>query len=318
MSDANDVEALIEKGFDLLAQFEPAEALKIGKRLIRLGHTSGFEIAARARRDQDRPKRAASILAKGLRIAPNVRPLWALLGEIEWERKRLRESAQAFERALACPGEDDHPILLDLATVLAEMDEHARARTCLDRIVDPDPVLAFRAGLTRLGLLLETGELAAARALTDQLGTEVPEEISNQERAMLKAKTALIHHRLDADRQEVLEQAFLALEMAPGDPDALWLVRELDNSYSPASRRFILTVQGSAEITIDDETRIRGFMVPYDVVAETPEEALALIRRLRPEPERDSLTIADIRRKKKHPHVPKGVYWVGGTVFFEE
>jgi hypothetical protein len=69
-------------------------------------------------------------------------------------------------------------------------------------------------------------------------------------------------------------------------------------------------IRGRWHVPFEEETEPPGFFANYEVVAETPEEAIAFILPFEPEKVRDSLGIEEYTSRELAPDLPKGVYQV--------
>ena len=71
---------------------------------------------------------------------------------------------------------------------------------------------------------------------------------------------------------------------------------------------------GRTDESSDEVAGGSGFFVTYEVVADTPEDALALAARHEPEPLRAGLQLDECEALEPRPNEPHGVYWASGRV----
>ena len=103
MKNTNQIDRLMNEGFEALAFFNINKAIRIGKQLLRLKHTSAFEILALAYADDKKLKKAITILEKGIKIAPSIWRLWQLLGNYRSENEEYSKAQICYKKALECP-----------------------------------------------------------------------------------------------------------------------------------------------------------------------------------------------------------------------
>ena len=117
---------------------------------------------------------------------------------------------------------------------------------------------------------------------------------------------------------ELVDDPELSLQAASVHVGALAAIRDLDNVYSDRAEYYRLLVQGKFAETESPGLDVRGFFCTYDVVADSPAEALQFIQRLeRREPIAD-LSIEESRALEPRPRDPKGVYWCSGRTYYDQ
>ena len=133
-----DIDSLIQHADEALETGNEQVAIAAGQRLIELRHAYGFEVLARAYWLRDEKTKAIRTLQEGVAKAPQMWPLWQLLGDY-WtdvgDEKRARES---YEQVLASDGADS----VARAHALSELDRHdeaiATAREALGEAEDAE------------------------------------------------------------------------------------------------------------------------------------------------------------------------------------
>jgi tetratricopeptide (TPR) repeat protein len=310
------VDELMKEGFQLLDDGELERAIRIGKRLKKLRHSSAFEILARAYAEQDDRPGAIRELEEGVGKAPSVWRLWQLLGNLYSDDGRYADAQRAYQRALACPETYEGWVYLNMAIALSREERHLEALEALGRIADDDDELTLRAGRTRMKSLSALGRHAESISLGHHL-LEMYEGDTEDE-SLLAGIHAEIGCALwlstgDADR--ALAEAWKALEYSCVESSALWLIREVRNRRSGERRYFQITVHGHGMDPCGDEV-LRGFYRGFDVVAATPEQALEYAREFESHDVRPTLTLEKFKIVEASSQEPEGVYSATGHVYY--
>ncbi len=317
MSKQENAENLMREGHRLLDEWEPDEAIEIGKKLKKLRHSSAFEILALAYAQKDQIARAIKILQEGTKKAPDVWMLWQLLGNYYSDEKRFSDCQDAYRRALQCPQVNADSVHLNLAIALEREEKYREAIEFLD-LVSPDHPEAFlRAQVARIGNLNRTkrhGEALECAKKLEERG--FPEDFPDEQLAAFHSEYGEAIWEVKRDRSTALDHAWKALNFRRGEPLALWLIREIEGKFSASSKYFRITVEGEWEGAIGDDPELQGFFTTFDVVAESAGEAFEMVKPFEPPAIRDKLRIESCEELEAHPGDPIGVYRVTGRAFF--
>lgn len=315
---------LMERGFEQIRNYEYSKAVRTGKRLVKLRHTSGFEILGLAYDHLSRKKKAIRILEKGVKKAPDNWLLWQLLGNYYSDTEKYDEALAAYDRAVTCRDADLKSLRLNRALVLSRQGLDQKAVECLGEIRGTK-VVDFRARSVKALLLHDVDQDARALKFAgntlsklNQLDEDFLWENAD-EFALVYSQLGKAFWQSGHQKEQALDCAGQALELKRGKKDALILLRSIENSYSPRAKYFRLLVQGEwPELLEDDDGEMRafGFIASYDVVAENRKEALAILSELESEQVRASLKINESEVLEKRPDDPKGVYYMTGRGFF--
>lgn len=100
--------------------------------------------------------------------------------------------------------------------------------------------------------------------------------------------------------------------------DLLAMIREVHGLRSETAQHFRLVIHGRIPETSPERREAQGFYCSYDVVADTPDEALGFVRALDTRGPAADWTIHEAKAVEPRPGNLKGVYWAGGRVFYEE
>jgi len=103
MSDSlAEAEKMMDRGWELLREHCPEEALEIGIALEGRRYSGGFEMQALALADLGRRPEAIEVLERGVETVPDVWLLWQLLGNYRSDEGDYEGAFAAYERASAC------------------------------------------------------------------------------------------------------------------------------------------------------------------------------------------------------------------------
>jgi tetratricopeptide (TPR) repeat protein len=139
------VETLMEEAASALESGDADSALEAGRQLVELRHAYGFEVIARAHWQRDERAEAVRALEDGLKQAPHVWPLLALLGDYSAENGDATRARECYEQVLAVPNIDAVSRAHALLELGREDESIAVARAAL--AADPDAERLVRAGL---------------------------------------------------------------------------------------------------------------------------------------------------------------------------
>lgn len=296
--------SLADEAFEALEDGDLRSALKLGRRLEKMRYSAAFEIQALVYAEEGKLRKAIAVLERGVKKAPTVWLLWQLLGNYRSDQGQWDKAFRCYRQALDCPTVDASSVHLNQAIALGRCGKYDEALSILDLVTNPD--LRWRAASRRLAMLNAAGRFSGCISLAQSLlGSEQDE---SPETASIYSELAFAFWKLSGDPEPALAHAWKALALDKKDETAAWIVREADSLYSSNARHIQVMICGRWTHPIEGETSPPGFFVNYQVVADTPEEALEFIRRFEPEGVRDSLSIEEFKIKKPARDLPKGVY----------
>lgn len=306
----------MKEAFDALDAHDIDGALKLGRRLKKLRHSSAFEVLAAAHAARGKLDEAIAVLEEGVAVVPSVWVLWQLLGNFYSDRERFADSLRCYRRALECPNVNAEAIHLNASIALGRDGRYDEALAEVEQVKTPEMVP--HAGPQRMYLLNRVERFAECVTLGEHLLS------SGRWTGDLDEPLAAVHAELSAalwaskhDRDAVLRHAWKAIELHKRQRTAARVIRDVGNARSPLSRHLTVTVRGRWSQPFEGETEPPGFLAIYEVVAETAEEALAFIRPFEPEGVRDTLVVDACTEREAEPDQPKGVCEArGGHLFF--
>lgn len=306
---------LIDNAFAALKANDSQRAIKIGKQLKKIRHSSAFEILALAYEAVDRLEDAVLVLEEGIQVAPSVWLLWQLLGNFYSDQQRYQESLACYQRALECPCVDSSYIHLNLALVFSRTKQWEVALNQLPNVTSD--ALQFPAKVLRMKLLNVLGrfeETQALKADAEALSVSYPEK-ERPEVARMYAYLGEAVWESRRDSAAALDYAWKSIAGNRNDPTALWLIRAVLNDVSPNAHYMNVIVEGEWSVPFEGQTKPHGFFVVYVVVADTPEEALNLIKPFEPSEVRASLAVDEYKTLEPSPTELKGVYSSSSYIF---
>jgi tetratricopeptide (TPR) repeat protein len=299
-------EKLAQLGYQLLEDGDAEAALKVAAELEALRYTATFEIAALAHARLGDLEAAVAVLKRGLEIAPKVWINWQLLGNYLSDLEHYEEAASAFERAWNCPDVDQSSIRLNQAILASRRGLNDQALSYAEQVTDPD--LALRTASARVTALAGLGRFDEALRIGEAILTTVdPDE--PEELAYLAASMGSARLGRGTPAEEVIAFAVDALDQYDrSNTQLLALIRDADNQRSAAAKYYRLTVDAKIPFTDPLSQLGQGYIVNYDVVADSVDEALPFIERMEAPTLRGLLVVDEHEILEHRPDDPKGVY----------
>jgi tetratricopeptide (TPR) repeat protein len=327
MPDENVAREMMQRAYECLGKYDTGGAIQIGEQLRKMRFTGGYEVLALAYQIEGKLEKAVRILREGVKQAPDSWLLWQQLGNLYSDRGEFDKAHESYDRALQCPDADASNIALYRANVLHRQGEYEMALHLLDSVTDAD---ARNQGVAlRVTLLNSLYRHEEAMTLSKQTiaHLEVSEHRNEpdvrHDLARLHAELAVAYKKMQLPPEMVLAEIREALSSERTNSFAMRLMREHRNQKSTASKHFWLQLKGTwdAPILADEESQIEEFVpdfyVNFDVVADSPEEALTFCRDFEPEAVRASLQVDDVEELESCPEELKGVYGCTGHAFYD-
>ncbi len=127
--------------------------------------------------------------------------------------------------------------------------------------------------------------------------------------AWLAASTGRARLKQGATAEDVVAFAVRTLEQYDHSHRGLLaLIRDADNRYSTAAKYFRMSVDAKIPFTDPAFRKYRGYIVNYDVVAETIDEALTFVARMEEPSVQGNLIVGEHQILADRSEDPKGVY----------
>jgi len=314
----DEAERLFEQGIKAIEEGDTARARKIGRRLIRMRYSGGYELEARAWREDERLDKAVEVLQEGVKVAPQAWLLWHWLGSCLSDSGYFAEAREAFGRGLTVRGAPRGSMRYNIASTLHREQRFEVALNVLEECAADclgDARLWAHHQALKLLLLTTLERYEEALSLSERLtqsGEADPLADVQGEVLGCRAIALLKGRRL---REEAMVSAWRALHHDTRNTRALRVIRELAGQISEAGQYFKMMIEGRWHQEVDQPGEVPSFYCVYFVVADSSEEALALLARHEPEAVRASLRIDRAEVVERRPGALKGVYDRTGRIF---
>jgi len=306
--DEDEASRLEAQGHRQIEAGDLGAAQRTADALLAMRWSGGFAIEALALASAGDLEAAVAGLEAGVARAPDAWALWQLLGNLRSDLGRLDDAIAAFDRALRCEGASQIAIGFNRAVVHHRADRFGEALADLEPILSlprPPPELAERALALTLECLAAIGRAADAVDMIEAALATCADD--DPRRPGLHAQHALALDRADDD---AIARAFTAAAEAGAIPPALAALgrrRFPDESKGP-HHRYSVVVQGAAPPDVEAE----GFLRVFDVVAASPEHALALVQRHSP----GSLTLERHETIEPDTDLEPGIHGASAPMLF--
>jgi len=119
-------------------------------------------------------------------------------------------------------------------------------------------------------------------------------------------------------KEKALGLALTAFRFNRVNEKALWLIREINESYSSNTKTFKVLAHGYYGNALTGESKRLPFYASYIVASETPEEGLKIIKEYELADIAESLTIEEYEELEENQDLPKGIYKTAGLTFYDE
>jgi tetratricopeptide (TPR) repeat protein len=300
----DEVRRLYDQAMHALEDHRYEDAIEIGTLLKQRNFSGAFEVIALARGGQDDREGAVAELREGVSLAPSVWLLWQLLGNYLSDLERTAEALEAYERALGCPRVHEDAVQLNRAIALHRASRFEEALAAVERIRAGECLQ--RATVLRLGLLNRLARYEEVLA-DPPYALEDPAEHAH---ALGERAVAMLDGRGDAAGAR--ETAEAAVGEGRFDGAAAEVLRRARGMTSPNAQDYRLRIAGRWPGAKGED----GFFRVFQVVADTPEGALAFASTFEPAAVRASLRVENVEAEEAAPGKLLGVYWASGHVFF--
>lgn len=311
---------LMDKGYGYLRSNDIGRAKKVAKKLLNMHFSGGYEILAQAYEYEGNREKALQTLKEGVRNVPQVWVLWLQLGNLQSDLGVHDEAVKSYERALKCPNAQSDNVYFNQAINLHRHGKHEEALSKLEALTDEDFTLP-KAGLTctifnALGRHDEV--IGLAGQWLAKIGDSVEANKLAFEQATLHVEMAQAFLKGKNDSQSAMSHIHNALWFDKTHAVALRMVREINHKESPEARHYWIIAQGLWTTEIEGSADLPAFYSTYEVVADSPDEALEYIKQLEPDDVQDSMTVEEWKELESCPDFLKGVYSRTGYCFFPQ
>ena len=272
--------------------------------------------------EQEKLDQVLEVLEHGLEVFPDSWKLWLRMGSYQSDQNLYEEAAYSFSRAELLPNADLELVILNQAILQKRQENFKEALSLLEQV---NEVFPLRALVVELGVYsnLEDYDLIITIVEQTNFDLEIETESQEDEEGEFDPLIAEVYFYYTKAiwKKEMHEKAAEALvfglEFDRTNDNLLWLRREMFGAVADQNRYFSLMVQGDwFEVNSDEKLK---FVSYYDVVADTPEGALKMIKDFEPFPfDTDSFMIEEFEEMDNHPENPNGIYRTNKFFLFEE
>lgn len=308
-------ERLMGRGYERLEERDFTEALAIAGKLEGLRHTSAFDIGAQAHAGLGEPAKALALLERGVHVAPDCWLNWELLGNTRSDQGDYDGAAAAYTRALACPEVGEDWVRLNQGVLANRRRQHEEALRFASMVKEEE--LAAAAASVEMDALHCLGRAAEALALGEPWLRGERETDDDGAIARMAASRARIRVERGDPREDVRAEAMAAQALHGFATELQAVIRDIDGQFNEQAQYYRLELEADLPDGVPEDEGIRGYYVNYDVVAESPEGAVAWAQEMEALqlPEASPLRIASWEVVEPRPKDLMGVYGRGGRIF---
>lgn len=312
---------LCQQGYDCLAEGDYEAALSIAKELEALRNSAAFEIGALAMVEKGDLDGAIDYLRQGVSVAPQSWLNWQLLGNYLSDTQSYAEAHEAFQQARACNDTWVSSVCLNQAILSNRQEQYDKTLEILQDCTDPE--LHLHKAEVQIYALAELGQLEQASSLAQRLLDDWNGwEQKTPEQAVLIARVAASLGRVQLSqgdsRDKVRAFSLESLDIDPNSHSLFALIREIDDSYSPDAKAFLLTANCHLPELHNRYQDAIGFFVNYEVVADTTEEAMEYIAGFEDPALRQNLLLEKVEVIQSCPNDAKGVVWRSDRIYYND
>jgi tetratricopeptide (TPR) repeat protein len=315
----DDISELMQDGFSLLDRQRYREAIKVGRKLKRLKHSSAFEIMGLAYLHLDRLPEAITVLEEGVAKAGSVWLLWELLGNCHSYSGNLEKAEAAYGRAIELDGCNRDLIHLNRGIAFNRAGRNKEALEALRRVRSGQ--LGRRAGASRIRANLELGKTRSARSLALRLSRLRPhaeERYGRPEESEICLACALALKGSSKSQRLALRLAHRAVQHLPTNTNALALIRSINGKPPDQMRLFRLLIQGPWPASAQEPDKSLAFFRTIEVAAKDPAAALRLAKPFFPPAIRRALTVEESSSSDAAGCDLEGIYFLSGYLLYPE
>ncbi len=310
------IDQLIKEAYELIDSYDYKGALRIGRKLKRLRHTSAFEIMALAYAENGKLKKAIKVLEKGVNIAPDLWILWQMLGNYRSDNGDFQGASEAYDKGLQTPNPDKDSLHLNIAVAHGRQELHDQAEQALLKIPqNAASDIRTRADAQLSVLFNKRGEHDHACQIA-LASLKANQEIEPQVASMLEAEVARANFSLDK-KPQATEHILKAVQLNRSNTTAMVLLREIDTVNSSDVRLRRIMVEGRRSDPYSDNKTV-GFFTSYIVAANSQDDAMEFIKRFESEENHDTLRVEENVELDSCAGEYAGIYSTSGYIYFDE
>lgn len=309
----------MDEGFQALEFYDTKKAIKIGKKLKRLKHTSAFEILALAYADDEKIKKAISILEEGVKVAPTIWRLWQLLGNYRSDNEEYDKAQICYQKALECPTASTNSIRYNSAIAYFRKEQYLDAENQINLIKldemngeEEEQSLALSIYSQHISILNQLKKYQEALKIASQVLKQKWNERCTGELASFYTSHADTLW-LSGNEKDALSFLWKSIKLNHKNSDTLYLIRQIENKSSNTGKYYHILLEGVWSKALQDNCEKQGFFINYYVVAENLDQALTFIKRIEPKEYYSSISINEYEILEEDCNDLLGIYEVDGA-----
>ncbi len=310
-------ENTIQEINELIEICDYKKAKKLSKKLIRNKIIDGYYLLTTVYDELDKTDKCIKTLSTGLKKYPDDWILWMRLGNYQSDKEYYDDALVSFKKSLDQNNVDNDLVNLNLAILYNCWGKTDNAKETIDKVKAGS--YDIRKLRVQLSILLERQQfqeiIENINKSKDLLKSTPKDEYSDLSLILYFYSYALWKMDKIVNAIDVIKEALFYNRL---NKDAYWLIREIDNNYSINHKYFRILIAGNW-LGEDDKDKKYGFYSSYDIVADSEQKALDLIKEYETAPiDKDSVKIDEIEEIEFNTNEnPSGIYNVNGFSIFD-
>ena len=307
---------LTDKAIAHLGEQNYQAALEVSDELAREKGPLAFYFAGQAYAGMKNFRAAVASMKTGVLRRPEFWCNWFLLGVYLSNLDKNEKALAAYRQALLCPQVDADLVSLNIAILSLKCREYETALTVLAGIENDS--MRWGVESTRVLAVEGTGRFAEAAGLAESFLEERPEGDEEYGKTVGRVAAALARIRLRQGKSREEVRGFLLQCLADYgcSSEVLREITALDPlRYSKEAKYFRLVVEIGLPPSHPWYRQAPVHFVIYDVISDTEDEALELIRGFEIPTGYESLKVIECKIQEERPEDPMGVYWITERFF---
>lgn len=300
-----------------LGEYDEAE--RIADKLLEDGAEAGYSLKATILGFKEEAEQGIELLKEGVGKFADSWRLKLALANLYGQLENTAVAMAIFDEAAQMPGAETHWIELNRGISYFKGGMIDEALNTFQLIDHPDAINdAFSVQLEILDMLSQHKLIIAMAEEELALLSDPEDSEEGKTLANIYARVASAYWYEDEDNTEAIQHHLRkAIEFDRGNEEALWLIREMKQEYSEDAHIYELLLSGVLVLLDEDDSEVAyPFVCDYVVLAESPQDALEMIKEFEIEQiDRPSLQILEVESEENEEEEPIGIYYVGELAF---
>ncbi len=293
------------------------KAKKLSKRLIRKKIIDGYYLLTTVYDELDKIDKCIKTLSTGLKKHPGDWILRMRLGNYQSDKEEYDDALVSFNKSLDQNDADKDYINLNLAILFNRWGKLDNATNTIDKV--STDIYGIRKLRVQLSILIakEDYQKVLNSLQNDNDILSEPTEEDNTDLSLIHYFYAFALWRTDdiPKAKDFIKQSLIYDRL---NSQTYWLIREINKDYSYDNKYFRILLTG-VWLGEGEKDKKYGFYSTYDIVADSEQKAIDLIKEFETAPiDIDSLRIDEIEQIKFNTNEnPSGIYNVQGFSIFD-